>query len=296
LLSRGHELRLLIHRKNVSGDLRGDPRVEVRRADLSHRASLSGTCDGIDCIVHLAGVLFRPHPERFLEETNVNFVRNIVAVAREVGVGRFILISFPHVEGETTPDRPARGELDARPNSVHGRTRLAAERVVADSPDASGMEPVILRAAVIYGKDLKLIEAARRLLRWRLLAIWRQPTWVHLLALPDFLRMVEIACEKPGLRGVYNLADEAPMLLQEFLDRLADHWGCPRPWRLPRWMFPTAAAICEGCASLVRSATPLHRDLMKMGLTSSVADATRMKRELSAHLEFPTLTQGLALL
>jgi len=32
-----------------------------------------------------------------------------------------------------------------------------------------------------------MIEAARWLLAWRLLGVWREPTWIHLLALPGFL-------------------------------------------------------------------------------------------------------------
>ena len=38
--------------------------------------------------------------------TNLEFVKNIVTVAQEAKVGKIILVSFPHVEGESTPESP----------------------------------------------------------------------------------------------------------------------------------------------------------------------------------------------
>jgi hypothetical protein len=40
----------------------------------------------VDRIVHLAGVLFAPHPEVFLPRTNTGYVRNLVAAAQGAGV------------------------------------------------------------------------------------------------------------------------------------------------------------------------------------------------------------------
>lgn len=110
---------------------------------------------------------------------------------------------------------------------------------------------------MIYGRDVKLIEAARKLMRYRLLAIWPSPTWIHLLALPDFWASVEIAIERGGLSGIYNLCDDYPVLLQEFLDELAEHWGYRKPWRLPNGCFYLAATVCEWLATILHSGTPL---------------------------------------
>jgi hypothetical protein len=94
-------------------------------------------------------------------------------------------------------------------------------------------------------------------MRYRLLAIWPSPTWIHLLALPDFWTSVEIAIERGGLSGIYNLCDDYPVLLQEFLDELAEHWGYRKPWRLPNGCFYLAATVCEWLATILHSGTPL---------------------------------------
>jgi nucleoside-diphosphate-sugar epimerase len=296
LLDSPHELRLMVHRKPLPFDVGPFPRVSIVRADLEDPASSEKACEGVDCIVHFAGVLFAPRPETFLPRTNIGYVRNLVAAARGAGVGKFILISFPHVEGETTPARQATGRLDGNPDSFHARTRLAAEKHLFEECRGTRMTPVVLRAGMIYGRDILMIEAARWLLRRRLLAVWRRPTWNHLLAIPDFLRGLAAAIESETASGIYNLADDQPLTLQEFLDRIADHWGYPRPRRVPEWSVFAAAACCEVFASVFGTISPLTRDFIRIGMASSVADTSRTKSELLPQLEYPTLREGLSLL
>ena len=86
------------------------------------------------------------------------------------------------------------------------------------------------------------------------------------------------------------------MLVQEFLDRLAEHWHYPKSIRLPESAFHAAANICETVAAVFRTATPLNRDIVRMGMTSVVADTSRMKRDIVAELLYPTLDKGMALI
>ena len=296
LLTTPLELRLLIHHTELPFASAGHANVTVCRADLADPRSLVEPCRGVDCIVHFAGVLFAPRPERFLPTTNVTYVRNLVTAARAAGVRKFILISFPHVEGETSPGHRASGRLDGIPTSVHARTRLAAEQYLAEACAGQAMTPIALRAGMIYGRGVLMIEACRWLLKRHALAVWRPPTWIHLLALPDFLRCVAVAIEEERVAGIYNLGDDRPVTLQTFLDTVAIHWGFERPWRLPRWMFYVAGGCCEAFALAFRTASPLTRDFIRIGMASYVSDTSRMKQELAPALAFPTLEQGLTLL
>ena len=233
LLSSPHQLRLLTHKRALPFDLPLGANAEIVRGDLNDPASLQTVCENIDCIVYLAGVLFQPHPQKFLHRTNTIYTQNLVDAALAARVRKFILMSFPHVEENTTPDNPAMGVLDVKPESIHARTPLEAEKLLLQACEGKKMIPIALRAGVIYGSGVKLIEAARWLMRRRLMAIWRQPTWLHLLALPDFLTIIRIAIEKENLFGIYNLGDDQPILFEEFLNRLAQHWHYPKPIRLP---------------------------------------------------------------
>jgi nucleoside-diphosphate-sugar epimerase len=296
LLGTNHQVRLLVHKTELPSDLASSPSVTAYRADLTNPETLQPACADTDCIVHLAGVLFAPRPEEFLPTTNIGFVQNLLNAAQQSAVRKFILVSFPHVEGETTPEHPATDRLDSSTDVVHFRTRLGAERLLLEQCEGTPITPVILRAGIVYGKGIKLIEAAHWLLRYRLLAIWRKPTWIHLVALPDFLTAVLAAIENESARGIYNVCDDKPLTIQEFLDQLAGHLGCRKPWRLPEWMFYAAAVSCETIAWLFKTTAPLTRDILKAGMTSAVADSSRMKRELLPRLAYPTLDEGIALL
>lgn len=296
LLGSPHRLRLLTHNRALPFDLPQSANAEIIQADLNEPSSLHSACNGVDCIVYLAGVLFRPQKEKFLHQTNTVYVQNIVDIALSAAVQKFILVSFPHVEENTTPHARAMGKLDVHPVSIHAHTRLEAEKYLFQACEHEIMQPIVLRAGVIYGKEVKLIEAARWLMSKRFLAVWREPTWVHLLALTDFLNIVEIAIEKNDLSGIYNLCDDQPLLMQDFLDRLAVLWGYSKPWRLPTFAFHAAATLCESFASHFNTAAPLTRDIVRIGLTSVVADTSRMKHELVSHLSYPTLMEGLKLL
>jgi nucleoside-diphosphate-sugar epimerase len=296
LLHGPHHLFLTLHKAPLSPDLVEHPSVSVRRIDLAHPETLPQACAGIDCIVHLAGVLFAPLPEKFLPKTNVGYVRELIEAAKSTGVRKFVLVSFPHAEGETTPDFPATGRLDAAPSVIHFRTRLEAERLLMEATNNGPTTAVVFRAGIVYGRGIKLIEGAHWMLRRHLMAIWRKPTWAHLIALPDFLAALEAAIELESARGIYQVCDDCPITLQNFLDRLADHYRCPRPWRLPTWMFRLAGTGCELASLLFRVPTLLNRDIVNAGMTSCVADTSRMKRELLPVLTYPTIEQGLKLL
>jgi nucleoside-diphosphate-sugar epimerase len=296
LIKRPHQLRLFVHKTPIAHDLSNHSNITLASGDLDDPKSLPAAMVEINCIVYVAGVLFQPRPQRFLNRTNTIYVQNMVDAALKAGVGRFILISFPHVEENTTPDSPATGHLDVHPKSIHARTRLEAEKYLFGACKNKLMKPLVLRSGVIYGRDVKLIEAARKLMRYGLFAVWRKATWVHLLALPDFLRSVEIAIERDTLSGIYNLCDDFPTTLQEFLDALATHWGYRKPRRLPAFCFHVVAGLCELLATIFHTRTPLTRDMIRMGMTSVVADTSRTKREIQHDLLYPSFKTGLSIL
>jgi len=244
-------------------------------------------------VVHLAGVLFAPRPERFLPETNTRWFENLLTAAIESRVRRMILISFPHVEGPTSVEDPATGRREGSPVSAHARTRREEERLLFERTRGTETSPVVLRLGMVYGRGILMVEAARWLARRRLLAVWPEPTWIQLISTIDCLRAVESAIVRPGIEGIYHVGDERPVTLQDFLDRACRVWGCPPPWRLPFAVIRAAAAACEACATVARTRSPLTRDFVRIGRVSYWGDTERTRRELLARLEYPTLDDGL---
>ncbi|MFA6562711.1 MAG: NAD-dependent epimerase/dehydratase family protein [Verrucomicrobiia bacterium] len=292
----GHNLRLMWHRKRLPDEVVRSANVSSIQADLADPTTLLPAVSGVDVVVHFAGVLFAPQPERFLPETNTGWFSNLLGAALEVGVKRVILISFPHVEGPTCVDQPATGRLDQQPISVHARTRLEEERLLLTRTEGSVTTPVVLRLGMVYGRGILMIEAARWLAQRRLLGVWREPVWIQLVATADYLRATEAAILQPGVQGIYHIGDEEPVTLQHFLDEACRAWGCAPPWRMPPWLIHAAASLCELCAAVAGTPSPLTRDFIRIGRVSYWGDTRRARNELVPRLKYPTLWTGLSTL
>ena len=267
--------------------------VEPVLADLARPETLRPCVEGVDTVVHLAGLLFSPRPERFLPETNTRWFDNLLSAALEARVRRVILISFPHVEGPTSVDHPATGRVDRRPVSAHARTRLQEEQALLRRTRGTDTTPVVLRLGMVYGRGILMIEAARWLARRRLLAVWREPTPIHLVSTIDCMKAIESAISRDNVHGIYHVGDEKAVTLQSFLDRACTEWGCPCPTRLPLWLIYTAAALCEVFATVARTPAPLTRDFIRIGRVPYWGDTRRTRADLLANLEHPTLEDGL---
>ena len=296
LVGEGRDLRLMVHRKPLPSDLAAAPGVSAVRADLANPTTLPDAVRGAEVVVHFAGVLFAPRPERFLPETNTRWLGNLLEACLNAGVRRIILISFPHVEGPTSVDNPATGRLDRRPISVHAQTRLEEERLLVERSRGTGTVPVVLRLGMVYGRGVLMIEAARWLARHRLLGIWRDPTWIQLISVPDFLRATEAAIGGRRVTGTYHVGDEQPVTLQHFLDEACRHWGYWKPMRMPVQVIYLAAWLCEVFGLVAGKPSPLTRDFIRIGRVSYWGDTRRTREELIPHLTYPTLEAGLATL
>jgi nucleoside-diphosphate-sugar epimerase len=296
LMPSGHELRLMYHRTPLPDDVVRGAHVRPIKADLGDRATLPAAVAGADVVVHFAGRLFAPRPERFLTETNTIWFSNLLTAALEAKVGRVILASFPQVEGPTSVEQPATGRLDRTPISAHARTRLEEERLLLERTDGTGTSPVVLRFGMVYGRGILMIEAARWLARRRLLCVWKEPTLYQLLATADFLRAMEAAIFKPGIRGIYHVGDDQPVSIQEFLDQACRVWGYRRPVRIPFPMIYAAACFCECAATIARTPSPLTRDFVRLGRVPHWGNTDRARKELIPELMFPTLQSGLSTL
>jgi uncharacterized protein YbjT (DUF2867 family) len=130
LLQKGHEIRLLVHRRG------GEPEqgVEQVEGDVTRPASLSGTIDGCDATVNLVGII-REFPGRGItfERLHVEATRNVIHAANLAGVRRHLQMSA----------------LGSRPSAVsaYHRTKFQAEEAVR----ASGLDWTIFRPSIIFG-------------------------------------------------------------------------------------------------------------------------------------------------
>ena len=286
-------LHLLTHKKQVAEELKNRSNIRIFQVDLAQKETLYPAMKGVNTVVHFAGVLFKAHPEKFLPVTNTLYFNNLLDVAIEQGVRRIILISFPHVEGETTPQNPATGRLDGNPVSMHAVTRLQEEKDLFRRCSEAGIEAVSLRVGMVYGKGILMIDTAEWFGKHYLLGIWEKPTCIHLISKDDFLVATTAAIDKENINGIYHIGDEGIQTLQEFLDRVARYKGYHKPWRMPDWMIMTAAQGFELFSSLFNTRSPLTKDFVTIGQVSYYGDTKRMRNDLLPKLKYRTFEEGL---
>lgn len=164
---------------------------------------------------------------------------HLLAAAFASGVRRFIAASYtgwPNArDGARVQDET--DDLDANPPAAQRETLAGIkhlERVVTEAP----LEGVVLRYGAFYGKGASdLIVDAIRGRKMPLVGdgqgIW---SWIHL----DDAASATVAALERG-QGVYNIVDDDPAAVADWVPYLAEVIGAKPPRHLPVWLARLAA-------------------------------------------------------
>jgi nucleoside-diphosphate-sugar epimerase len=201
-----------------------------------------------EVIVHqltaLSGSLDLRHFDRSFAQTNrlrTEGTDHLLAAGRAVGVSRFVAQSyagwpFARVGGPIkTEDDP----LDPAPPDAMRSTLEAIRHLESAVTGADWTEGVILRYGGFYGPGTSLgPEGGEQvdLIRRRKFpvvgdggGVW---SFIHIEDAAD----ATVASVEHGRRGIYNVVDDEPAAVAEWLPALASAFGAPRPRRVPRWL------------------------------------------------------------
>jgi nucleoside-diphosphate-sugar epimerase len=195
-----------------------------------------------DAVVHqmtaLAGKADMKHFDSWFAVTNelrTKGTENLLAAAKASGVERFIAQSYTNWTN-TRVGGPVKDEddpLDPHPAKAQRKT-LAAVRFLEEAVLTAPLEGIVLRYGNFYGPGAS--ETFVELLRKQKLPIigdgagvW---SWIHL---DDAAAATVVALER-GKRGVYNVVDDEPARVCEWLPYLAEVVGAKPPRRVPVWL------------------------------------------------------------
>lgn len=124
----------------VPAGLEGD----IVRADLTDLDATVRVVDGIEAIVHLAGIPDEA-PFEDLVQANIVATYHVLEAARRCGVRRVVLASSHHVVGYYPRTTTVGPETPPRPDSLYAVTKVAAEALGRLFHDKFGLEVVSLR-------------------------------------------------------------------------------------------------------------------------------------------------------
>jgi 2-alkyl-3-oxoalkanoate reductase len=198
----------------------------------------------------------RKMDERFYGPTNrirTEGGGNLLRAAVEAGAKRFVTQSIAFLyapEGPMVKDEDGRAWTDAAPPFGDGVRAMAShERAVLD---ADGIDGLVLRYGWFYGPGTYYAadgSIAAMVRKRRFPVLGGSDGLFSFIHIEDAARATVAACER-GEPGVYNVVDDEPATVAEWLPVYAEALGAKRPWKVPgfvgRLLGGTAARMTTG--------------------------------------------------
>jgi len=232
-----------------------------------------------EAIVHqataLANARFSRNFDRTFAQTNrlrTQGTDALLAAAREADVRRFVAQSFASYRyaREGGPVKTEDDPLDPTPVATTRESNAAMRHLEEAVTDAGG---VVLRYGLFYGAaNDGLIEPVRK----RQFPIVGNGDGISsFIHLDDAAAATVLALEDDGA-GIYNVVDDEPAPVREWLPVLADALGAKPARRFPRWL----ARLFAGDAAVV------------IGTEARGASNAKVKRELGWEPRYPSWREG----
>ena len=149
LPKRGYRLRVLLRRPtslptNTASAVIGD---------IARPQNMAAALQDVDAVIHSAGLAHAMSgiPEDDYRVINTEATINLARAAKRAGAKRFVFLSSIRAQCGPSADDVQTEALEPRPTDAYGRSKLAAERGLAELD----IDWVALRATLAYGPGVK---------------------------------------------------------------------------------------------------------------------------------------------
>lgn len=253
LIERGHEVTGMVRRPESAAGLRdaGAGAVLADALDAEQVARAVAEAEP-DVIVHqltaLSASLDLRHFDRAFEQTNrlrTEGTDHLLAAGQAVGVRRVVAQSYAGWPYARTggPVKTEDDPLDAQPPESMRRTHEAIRHLEDAVTGATWTEGIVLRYGGFYGPNTSMDAAGEHteMIRKRRFpvvgdggGVW---SFIHVADAAD----ATVEAVEHGTRGIYNVVDDEPARVGDWLPAVARALGAPPPRRVPRWLGRLAA-------------------------------------------------------
>lgn len=269
---------------------------EIVMGDVTSPASLETAVEGVDGVIHCAGVIRALSLPEFMR-VNADGCSNLyrACLAKNPSVRRIIHISSLTAFGPSVAGRPVQEGQERRPVSHYGSSKLAGQRIAEDYMDR--LPIVILVPPAVYGPfDKAFLELFACVKRGFALTIGREERWASLIYAKDLARAV-LACleSEKAVGNAYLLEDGHPYAWREVAAAVGQamhksHVRVP----IPPMMAKAACAFIGFAARCTGKPAFLDRDRLNDFLQPSwTCSSGKIRAELSFAPQY-TLGQGIA--
>jgi nucleoside-diphosphate-sugar epimerase len=164
---------------------------------------------------------------------------HLLAAANEVGTHRLIAQSFcgwPYAR-EGGPVKSEEDPLDATPPAELRRTLRAIQHLESRLLHATHLAGVVLRYGAFYASGTGILDESvlAQLQRRRFPLIGNGNGWWSFVHVEDAAAATALAVEH-GAPGIYNIVDDEPAPVRDWLPELAKLVAAKPPRRIPAWI------------------------------------------------------------
>jgi nucleoside-diphosphate-sugar epimerase len=289
LVARGHEVVGMTRSEAKRGQLRdvGAEPVVADALDADAVGRAVGEAEP-DVIVHQLTAIPQEidmrHFEREFALTNrlrTEGTDRLLSAGRAAGVKRFVAQSNASLYARTGgPVKDEGDPIDDDPPPEMREGVAALRHLEAAVLGAGWTEGIVLRYGWFYGPGTSIaldpLGSQVELLRKRRVPVVGGGTGIWSFVHIEDVATATLAAVEGGPAGVYDIVDDDPAPVSEWVPALAEAVGAKRPWRVPRWIARIAAGEWATVA---------------MTELRGAANA-KAKRELGWELRYPTWRQG----
>jgi nucleoside-diphosphate-sugar epimerase len=270
----------------VRGVARAAASVDTVSVDLASGPLDPRIFDGIDVVYHLAAKTHDLAGSSGAADeywrVNVEGTRRVVDAAR----GRVRRMVF--VSSVKAVDEGGGVEVDEQtvphPESMYGRSKLAAEELVRNTTGASGPDSVVLRLPLVYGPGQRgnLERMIAAIARGRFPPPPRNGNRRSMVHVDNVVDALVLAGRHPAAVGrTYFVTDARPYSTREIYDLVrAALDRPPMAWAVPEPVFRLAALIGDGARRLSGRRRGFDSEAFQKLLGSAAYSSARIRQEL----------------
>lgn len=283
LAHEGHEVRVLVRRTSSRAFLQGFPHEEAL-GDVTDASSLPAAVDGVDAVVHAAG-LVKARSEAEFAAVNARGTANLLSAIERAApdLKRFVYVSSLAAHGPSPDGAPQPVDGPPRPITAYGRTKLAGEELTRASAVAG--RAVIFRPPVIYGPRDPALVPFFQLARFHFAPLLMGGrNRISIIYVEDIARAIILAAaaNAPVANKTYCPEDGAGHSWRDLLSAIEEAAG-RKTLRInaPRWAFDAAAVASETFGFVTRRAVSLTREKVdEMSRRYWVCSGESLRRDL----------------
>jgi len=258
-------VRALVRKPSVPS-LSTVPNIELVQGDIRNPESLSNAIQGIDYVIHCAGLVKAYNHQQFYE-VNAQGTKNLLEAITQssTSIKRFVHISSLAAMGPNVGNQMIMPLEEARPVSNYGKSKLEAERIIQDYKNH--LPITVVRPPAIYGPNDHECLILFKLVSWRLWpSFLSQNKRLSVIYVEDAVSAILHAMKYDKNSGnCYFIDDGHAYLIHDLIGVLKDALHVRRLFnvRIPIKALRLVLGVVDKYASLLKKPTMLGKDKLQ---------------------------------